>query len=126
MGRSVVSNYRRRVIISPEIQAAAAILMNVDVVADTPRFGSCPLPLYPRCLYCRRYSAPTRDLFLGVGHGEARNLLGNRRALRLVGVKDSGWGPAVELGCKQPRKIHRIRNPRVHAVATVRYPDMRC
>src|SRR5215472_13693253 len=102
MGRTVVGNYRRRFIVSPEIQAATAILIHVDFVADTPRFRSCPLPLWPRCLDSGRYRATTRDLFVGMGHGEARNLFGNRPALRLVGVKDARRGPPVEVRRQQP------------------------
>src|SRR5262249_4611385 len=63
---------------------------------------------------------PARDVFR-----EARGLLRDRVPLRLVGAEESRRGPALQHGGDLPGEIGGGGEARVHAVAGVRYPQVR-
>src|SRR5260370_32015148 len=98
MGRPIVGDYRRVFIVGAEVQATAAELMDVDVVADAPCIGSCPVPPDSRRVDCGRHRATARDLFLPLGHCKTRNLLGYWPTLGLPGLKNSGGVPPPVIG----------------------------
>ena len=91
---AVVGDDRRGVVEVAEVQPAAAVLLHVQVVGGPADPRAHRVALRPRRLDVVRHGAALRGERQRVVHGEARDLLGDRQALGLVGVEDRGRAPS--------------------------------
>src|SRR3982751_2494276 len=119
MRRAIIDNDRRAVVIASEIETSAGILLDVDFVRDPPDLLSRKFAPRSNLLDFIGYGATSAKFSLGMRHRESRDLAGNRPTLRLVGVEDGRWRPAIEMRGNQPGQVHGIGNSGVHAVAGV-------
>ena len=121
---AVVGDQRRAFVEVAEVQAGAAELLYVELDALRALLGADRVAFGARLLDPRRHGAARLDHLLRVVHREARDLLGDRLALDLVGVEHAGVGPAGEVRRQVPREVERIGDAGVHAVAGVGHPQV--
>ena len=123
----VVGDQRRAVVEVAEVQAGAAELLHVELVgcfADL--LGADRVALGAGLLDPRRHGAARLDHLLRVVHREARDLLGDRLALGLVGVEDRLVAPSrARCAASMPGQVQRIGDAGVHAVAGIGHPEVR-
>src|SRR5271169_1306224 len=122
---AVIGDDRRRIVVGTEVETGAGILLDIDFVSQPSGLPPRTFAFGSRILDFAWHRAATANLGFGMRHRKARNLAGDRPALRLIGIEDGGLRPAIEMRGKQPGQVHRIRDPRVHAVTGIGHPDMR-
>ncbi len=123
-GLAVGNDKGRGVVEVAVIQPGAGELLNVEPVRRLAHGAPRRLSGGRVVLDLGRHARALLDRALGVAHGEARDLLGDRQPLRLVGVEDGRRRPALQVRGEHPREVHGVRDPRVHAVAGVGHPDV--
>ena len=100
-------------------------MLDVDFVGETPDFPSRKFAVRSRFFDFGGYGATAANFSLGMRHRKSRDLAGNGPALRLVGIEDGRWRPAIEMRGNQPGQVHGVGNSSIHAVAGVGNPDVR-
>src|SRR4051812_13323954 len=85
---AVIGDDWRALGVSAEVETAAGILPDVDFIGEAPGFPPNLLSLRSRILDLGGYRTAAADFRLGMGHGESRNLAGDRPAFRLIGVQN--------------------------------------
>jgi hypothetical protein len=122
---SVIGDDRRSVIEIAEVEAAAAILLHIQIIGRL----SDPFPdgiAFSAGLLDRVGHGPALAQNLaGHVHGEAGHLLRDRQPLGFIGIQDRCIRPALQTGSKAPRQVGRVRDPGIHAVSRVGHPQMR-
>ena len=91
---AVVRDQRRAVVEVAEVEAGAAELLHVELVAAAAELGPDRVAFRARLLDPRRHRAARLDHLLRMVHREARDLVGDRQPLDLVGVEDRCGRPS--------------------------------
>ena len=124
-GLAVVGDQRRMVVEVPEVQAAAAVLVDIEVVQRLPGLRTRTRALLVLRLDVRRHALALLLQRQRMVHRELRHLLGDRLALGLVAGQHRLGAPAFHARRDLPRQVHRIGDAGVHAVTRHRYPQVR-
>src|SRR5580692_2589367 len=79
---AVVSDDWRRVVIGAEVKPRASILLDVDLIGETPDLLTRRFAPRPLLLDLRRHRATAANLFFRMRHRKTRDLARDRPALR--------------------------------------------
>src|SRR5674476_318375 len=90
MFRPIIVDDRRAIVIAAEIETRAGILLDVDLVGETPDLPPRQLAGRSGILDIFRNRTTAANFGFRMRHREPRDLAGDRPALRLIGIEDGG------------------------------------
>ena len=120
----VIGDNRRAIVEVAIVEARAGELLHVYRYASSPTRWRAASPSGESLLQMPRYVGALANGAFGMFHGEARDLLGDRLAFHLMGIKNRLGRPALKMRRQHPRQIHRVRDACVHAIARIWHPNV--